>query len=79
MNKIALLNFEEGGDEIVFGGGVGLDDVASLSAHVQVPNRYRIGNARRTRRDAEHEAAILERASGLVDFECDCVVGSLVL
>lgn len=79
MNVIALGNFEEGGNKVVLGGGVGLDDVSSLSTHVQVVDLGVAGDAIGTGANAEHVATILEHTTGLLSIDGDGEVHALVL
>jgi hypothetical protein len=79
VNEIAFSNFEESGNKVVFSGRVGLDNVASLTTHIQIVNLGVCRNTSRTRSDVEHVTAILECTSCLGCVDGQSVVHSFNL
>lgn len=74
VDVIILLHLEESRHEIVLGSGVGLNDVPSLAADIQVVDLSIGSNALGSGGYAEHEATVLEGAASL-----GCVQGQSVV
>jgi len=69
VDVISLSSGEECGDKIVLGGGVSLDDVSSLSSHVEVENSLKEGDGGGSWLDVEDVRSVLEGSSELSGIE----------
>jgi len=76
VNVISRSDREISGDEIVLSGGVGLNDVSSLSSDVQVEDSVGHGDSSGSGSDMEHERSILEGSSELRMINGKSHVGS---
>jgi len=69
---------EECGNKVVFGGGVSLDDVSSLSSYVQVENSLKWRDSGGSGSDVEHVRSVLEGSSELRSINCQRNVESIL-
>jgi len=76
VDVISRSDREISGDEIVLSGGVGLNDVSSLSSDVQVEDSVGHGDSSGSGSDMEHERSILEGSSELRSINGKSHVGS---
>jgi len=76
VDVISNSAFKGIGDEVVFGGGVGLDDVSSLSSDVKVEDSVSRGDSAGSRSDVEHVRSIFEGSSELRSIDGHGEVGT---
>jgi hypothetical protein len=65
VNVVILVDFEVSGDKVVLGGGVGLDDVSSLSSDIQVVDSSLVWDGIGSLLDEEDVRSILEGSAKL--------------
>ena len=68
VNKVSKFGLNLVGGEIVFGGGIGLYDVASLSSNPHIVDCATLGS-RRAASDGKHVCAVLESAAELISID----------
>jgi len=65
VDVVSRTSSEEGGDKVIFGGGVSLDNVSSLSSNVQVEDSLKSRDSRGSGSNVEHVRSVLEGSSEL--------------
>jgi len=79
VNKVVCSSFEALWHEVVFSGGVSLNDVSSLSSNVEVEDSLSSGNSRGSGQEVEDIRSVLEGSSELRSIggklESSCVEG----
>jgi len=78
VNVVVSVNVQIIGNKVVFSGGIGLDDVSSLSTHVQVVNLGTVGNRIRSLLDQKDVRSILEGSAKLAGINSQ-LMGLVVL